>query len=99
MGFIDGTNREQTSYWSYEDMVDEENMVRVIDRYIDRCDLEQLGFDRTQAASTGRPGYSASSLAKLYVYGYETGDGSKGINPPSYSKALVLRTAFSVQLF
>ena len=73
VGFIDGINREQTSYWSYEDMVDDENMVRVIDRYIDRCDLEQLGFDRTQAASTGRPGYSASSLAKLYVYGYENG--------------------------
>jgi len=73
VGFIDGLSREQTSYWSYEDMIDDENMVRVIDRYIDRCDLEQLGFNRTQAASTGRPGYSASSLAKLYVYGYENG--------------------------
>ena len=73
MGFINGTDREQTSYWSYEDMIDEENMVRVIDRYIDRIDLEQLGFDRTQEASTGRPGYTASTLAKLYVYGYENG--------------------------
>ena len=73
MGFIDGTDREQISYWSYEDMVDEESMVRVIDRFIDRCDLEKLGFTRVQAASTGRPGYCASPLAKLYVYGYENG--------------------------
>ena len=73
MGFIEGISREQTSYWSYEDMVDEEGIVRVIDRYIDICDLEQLGFDRTKAAYTGRPGYSASYLAKLYVYGYENG--------------------------
>ena len=73
MGFIDGTNREQTSYWSFEDMVDEKSIVRVIDRYIDKSDLERLGFNRTQAATTGRPGYAAAPLAKLYVYGYENG--------------------------
>ena len=73
MGFIDGSSRDQTSYWSFEDMVDEESMVRVIDRYIDKSDLEKLGFNRTQAASTGRPGYAATHLAKLYVYGYENG--------------------------
>jgi transposase len=71
VGFIDGISREQTSYWSFEDLVDDESMVRVIDRYIDKCDLEQLGFNRTIAADTGRPGYAAAPLAKLYVYGYE----------------------------
>ena len=73
MGFIDGTSREQTSYWSFEDMVDEESIVRVIDRYVDKCDLEQMEFTRVHAAETGRPGYSASPIAKLYVYGYENG--------------------------
>jgi len=73
MGFIDGTSREQTSYWSFEDIVDEESIVRVIDRYVDKCDLEKLGFSRVFAADTGRPGYSASPLVKLYIYGYENG--------------------------
>jgi len=45
----------------------------VIDRYIDKCDLEHLGFTRVIAASTGRPGYAAAPLTKLYVYGYENG--------------------------
>jgi len=73
VGFIDGTNREQTSYWSFEDMVDEKGIVRVIDRYIERSDLEKLGFNRVHAADTGRPGYAAAPLVKLYVYGYENG--------------------------
>ena len=73
VGFIDGTSREQTSYWSFEDMVDEESIVRVIDRYVNKCDLEKLGFTRVHAADTGRPGYAASPLVKLYVYGYENG--------------------------
>ena len=71
VGYIEGTSRDQNAYWSFEDMVAEDAMVRVIDRYIDRCDLEQLGFTRTQPAETGRPGYSPGALAKLYVYGYE----------------------------
>jgi transposase len=54
-------------------MVAEESMVRVIDRFIDRCDLDALGFTRIEAAETGRPGYAAVPLAKLYVYGYENG--------------------------
>jgi len=60
-------------YWSFEDMVPEESMVRVIDRFIDICNLEQLGFTRTQPAETGRPGYTPDVLSKLYVYGYENG--------------------------
>ena len=71
MSFIEGTSRNQTAYWSMDDMVEEESMVRVIDLFIDKCDLSALGFTRTEPASTGRPGYAAAPLAKLYVYGYE----------------------------
>jgi len=73
MGYIEGTNREQLTYWSLEDLVDDDSMVRVIDRFIDICDLEKLGFTRTQPSHTGRPGYAPKPLAKLYVYGYENG--------------------------
>lgn len=73
MGYIEGTNREQSSLWALEDMVAAESMARVIDRFIEVLDLERLGFKRTTPASTGRPGYSPQVLCKLYVYGYENG--------------------------
>jgi len=73
MGYVAGSNRGQGQFWSLEDMVAEESMVRVIDRFIDYCDLEHLGFTRTQPAATGRPSYPPGELAKLYVYGYENG--------------------------
>jgi len=71
VGYIEGVNREQTTYWALEEMVTEESMARVIDRYVDTSDLERLGFTRTQPASTGRPGYAPEPLVKLYIYGYQ----------------------------
>ena len=73
MGYIEGTSRMQMTYWALEDLIDEESIVRVIDRYIETLDLSKLGFTRTKPAETGRPGYPAGMLAKLYVYGYENG--------------------------
>ena len=61
------------SFRTLDDMVGDESMVRVIDRFIDVCDLRALGFTRTECAGTGRSGYPADILAKLYVYGYEDG--------------------------
>lgn len=73
MGVIEGTNREQTAFWSLEELVGEEAMVRVIDRFIDVTDLQALGFAHMEPAETGRPRYATPALAKLYVYGYENG--------------------------
>ena len=73
MGYIEGRNRGQMTFWALEDLVEAESMVRVIDRYIEMLDLSKLGFTRTKPAETGRPGYPAGMLAKLYVYGYENG--------------------------
>ena len=71
MGFIQGNSRSQMTFWSLDDMIGEENMVRIIDKFIDVLDLQEQGFTRTTPASDGRPGYSASMLAKLYLYGYQ----------------------------
>ena len=71
MGYIEGTDRDQTSYWSLEEMVAEESMVRVINKFVDICDLTELGFTRTEPAETGRPGYPPGPLVKLYIYGYQ----------------------------
>lgn len=32
--------------------------------------MSALGFERSEAADTGRPGYDPRDLLKLYVYGY-----------------------------
>lgn len=73
MGRIEGTDREQLQLMSYENFIGEEDIVRVIDRFVDVCDLEKLGFQKMQPAQTGRPSYPPEALAKLYVYGYENG--------------------------
>jgi transposase len=52
-----------------DDDVTEENPVRFIDVYVERLDLERLGFARTQAALTGRPAYEPRDVRKLYIYG------------------------------
>lgn len=44
--------------------------VRVIDLFVDDLDLRDLGFERTAAARTGRPGYHPGVLLKLFIYGY-----------------------------
>lgn len=57
MGYIEGSDRAQSTLWSLEDMVDPESMARVIDRYIEVLNLGQLGFTRTVPAEAGRPCY------------------------------------------
>jgi len=73
MGYIEGTGRGQNALWSLEDLIPEESMVRVIDRFIEIQDLAKLGFTRSAPAETGRPAYPPKAMAKLYVYGYENG--------------------------
>lgn len=73
MGHIEGTNRDQTMLLSYEDFIDEDAIVRVIDRFVEVCDLEKLGFSKTTPAIVGRPSYPPEAMTKLYVYGYENG--------------------------
>ena len=67
---ISGTDRRQMQYISLEELVAQDSIVRIIDAFVDTQDLKALGFDRTEAAETGRPGYAADPLVKLYVYGY-----------------------------
>jgi transposase len=70
-GFIEGENRNQSTLFPerVDDYVDEDSVVRVVDVFIDRLDISGLGF-KTEAADTGRPGYHARTMLKIYVYGY-----------------------------
>lgn len=71
-GFIEGVGRGQSTLFPdrLDDWIDADHPVRVIDLFIEDLDLGQLGFDRTIAARTGRPGYHPAVLLKLFIYGY-----------------------------
>jgi transposase len=53
-----------------EELIPGDHMCRVIDAFVDRLDMAELGFERAEAADTGRPGYDPRDLLKLYLYGY-----------------------------
>ena len=44
--------------------------VRVIDAFVEKLDLADLGFAGVAPEMTGRPSYHPSALLKLYIYGY-----------------------------
>jgi transposase len=70
--FVEGVDRGQSTLFPecLDDWIDEDNPVRVIDAFVDRLDLAELGFEGVEPAETGRPAYHPSVLLKLYVYGY-----------------------------
>jgi transposase len=70
MQFILGTNRHQTYFSTLEDQVSADNVVRLMDAFIDKLDLPKLGFTGTVHKNEGRPPYAPQVLLKLYLYGY-----------------------------
>jgi len=70
--FIEGLDRRQATLLPecLDDFIDEDSPVRVVDVFVDGLDLRDLGFERVDPRSTGRPSYHPSILLKLYIYGY-----------------------------
>lgn len=69
---IQGQNRDQGALFPerLDDLIGEDNAVRVIDAFVDSLDLKALGFARIEVKATGRPPYHPGDLLKLYLYGY-----------------------------
>ena len=72
MAFIQGEGRSQGTLFSatLDELIPEDHVCRVIDAFVGRLDVAGLGFERAEAAETGRPGYDPRDLLKLYLYGY-----------------------------
>jgi len=72
MGYIVGEARNQQTLFpvSLDDLIGEDHFCRVIDGFVGRLDFRKLGFERSEAAETGRPGYDPRDLLKLYLHGY-----------------------------
>ena len=72
MAHISGDDRSQLLLLPefVDNYVGPDNVVRFIEAFVDRLDLQAAGFGRVQAKATGRPGYDPADLLKLYIYGY-----------------------------
>jgi transposase len=70
MQFIQGNNRHQSYFSTLEDQVCADNPVRLIDAFINKLELQKLGFTNTIHKTEGRPPYAPAVLLKLYLYGY-----------------------------
>jgi transposase len=53
-----------------EEMIDENNEVRVIDAFVNSLDLDKLGFKGVADNRMGASSYSPAVLLKIYFYGY-----------------------------
>ena len=63
-----GIPREQLVLYTQciDELVEQENIVRILDAYIDTLDMSQLGF-RKNANTTGAPAYRPQVKLKIYV--------------------------------
>ncbi len=70
--FIEGENRFQSTLFpeSLEDYIAKDNSIRIVDAFVDKLILKDLGFDRAEPSDTGRPGYLPATMLKIYIYGY-----------------------------
>jgi transposase len=72
MGYIQGVGRTQGTLFpvTLEELIPADHVCRVIDAFVQRLEMDSLGFVRAEAAETGRPGYDPRDLLRLYLYGY-----------------------------
>lgn len=72
MSYIEGVAREQAVLFpeSLDEYIAEESVVRFLDAFVETLEMDKLGFERSQPAATGRPGYDPRELLRLYLYGY-----------------------------
>lgn len=92
MAYIIGEDRNQTKIitTSLDNLIDEDNSVRVIDAYVESLNLQQLGFSEYNGSNRGQAPYIRSDLLKLHIYGY--------LNKIRSSRALEIETKRNIEL-
>jgi transposase len=71
--YAEGKSREQIQILSYEEMISEDNPVRVIDAFVNSLDMIKLGFKYAETKETGRKPINPAEMCKLYTYSYFNG--------------------------
>jgi transposase len=70
---IYGKDRHQISFSSLEERIHPDNVVRFIDAFVEKIDLEKLGVFVASTKAEGRPRFKEKYFLKLYLYGYING--------------------------
>jgi transposase len=72
MGYIKGIERNQQILFpsAVEDYIEDNNPVRAIAAFVEAVDFIELGFERAQAAETGRPGFDPRQMMGLFIWGH-----------------------------
>jgi transposase len=65
-----GDARNQIEFSCLDDLIASDNMVRVIDAFVDILDFNELGFAHFKPKKTGTPPYHPALLLRIYLYGY-----------------------------
>ena len=70
MSFINGVNRDEIFFTSFNDFIPSDDDVRFFDSIIDSLDLSSLGYSPSNSSS-GRPSYDPKTLLKIFIFGYK----------------------------
>jgi transposase len=72
MDYMQGKPRSQIVLFesSLEERIGQDNPVRIIDLFVNSCNLSEFGFTHVKHAQEGRPPYHPGDLLKLFIYGY-----------------------------
>ena len=73
MPLVNSTHRSQLIMLSLEEKIEDDNIVRVVDAYVNSLDPTLLGFIIKGECFEGRPAFGSDCLIKLYIYGYLNG--------------------------
>ncbi len=73
MQHILSKNRHQIEFTSLEDLIEADNTVRFVDAFVDKLELNKLGFTLKTIKTEGRPSYQSKLFLKIYIYGYLNG--------------------------
>jgi transposase len=67
VAYIQGAGRNQGALFPVvlDDFVPSDHVCRVIDAFVEMLAMSELGFERANAAETGRPGYQNPKLPRL----------------------------------
>ena len=65
-----GEARNQITFSALEDLIAPDNLVRVVDAFVDILDFQTLGFAHIKTKQKGAPPYHPALMLRIYLYGY-----------------------------
>lgn len=73
MHYIKASNRSQIKMNCLEEQIEADHQVRFIDAFVEKLDLDALGYIVSKLNTEGRPPFAPKVFLKLYLYGYLNG--------------------------